>query len=79
MPTNRLIVKQEVATYASVLLDGAHDEGGQDAVLKVRDQLEHVAKFMRTSVDLGNILSDTGYTPDQHRSLVANMFAELGV
>lgn len=78
MPTNRLIVKQEVATYASVLLDGAHDEGGQDAVLKVRDQLEHVAKFMRTSVDLGNILGDKGYTPDQHRSLVVNMFTELG-
>lgn len=78
MPTNRLIVKQEVATYASVLLDAVYDEGGQGAVLKVRDQLEQVAQFMRTSVDLSNILGDTGYTSEQHRSLVANMFTDLG-
>jgi len=78
MPTNRLIVKQEVATYASVLLDAVYDEGGQESVLKVRDQLEQVAQFMRTSVDLGNILGDTGYTSEQHRSLVTNIFTDLG-
>ena len=40
MPTNRLLEKEKVSTYASVLLDSAFEAGGQDAVLEVRDQAE---------------------------------------
>ena len=39
MATNRLVVKEEVAVYASVLFDAAHTAGGQEAVLEVREQM----------------------------------------
>ena len=38
MPPNRLLEKEKVSTYASVLLDSAFEAGGQDSVLEVRDQ-----------------------------------------
>ena len=47
MPTNRQILKEKVATYASVLLDGAYEAGGQDAVLEVRDQAERILRIAR--------------------------------
>ena len=50
MPTNRLIVKEEVAVYAAVLFDGAFEAGGQEAVLEVRDQMVRVAEAMRTNM-----------------------------
>ena len=52
MPTNRLIVKEEVAVYAAVLFDGAFEAGGQEAVLEVRDQMVRVAGAMRTNMEL---------------------------
>lgn len=50
MPTNRQILKEKVATYASVLLDGAYEAGGQDAVLEVRDQAERILQIGRAHV-----------------------------
>lgn len=38
MPTNRLLVKEEVATYTAALLEAAFNEGGQERVLELRDQ-----------------------------------------
>ena len=59
MPTNRLIVKEEVAVYAAVLFDGAFEAGGQEAVLEVRDQMVRVAEAM----------------PEQRGELARNVFA----
>ena len=50
MATNRLVVKEEVAVYASVLFDAAHTAGGQEAVLEVRERID-------TSI-LGGIIMD---------------------
>ena len=52
MPTNRLVVKEEVATYAAVMFDGANQAGGQDAVVEVRDQMEEVLRVMNADMDL---------------------------
>lgn len=75
MPTNRLIVKEEVAVYAAVLFDGAFEAGGRDAVLEVRDQMVRVAESMRTNMELSVALSDPGYTPEQRAELARNVFA----
>ena len=75
MPTNRLIVKEEVAVYAAVLFDGAVEAGGQEAVLEVRDQMVRVAGAMRTNMELSVALSDPGYTPEQRGELARNVFA----
>ena len=75
MPTNRLIVKEEVAVYAAGLCDGAFEAGGQEAVLEVRDQMVRVAGAMRTNMELSVALSDPGYTPEQRGELARNVFA----
>lgn len=75
MPTNRLIVKEEVAVYAAVLFDGAFEAGGRDAVLEVRDQMVRVAESMRTNMELSVALSDPAYTPEQRGELARNVFA----
>ena len=75
MPTNRLIVKEEVAVYAAGLFDGAFEAGGQEAVLEVRDQMVRVAEAMRTNMELSVALSDPGYTPEQRGELARNVFA----
>ena len=60
MPTNRLLEKEKVSTYASVLLDhSAFEAGGQDAVLEVRDQAEQILRIMRSGIDLSGALEDS--------------------
>lgn len=75
MPTNRLVIKEEVATYASVLLDAAAEAGGQDTVLEVRDQAEQIVSFMRSNMDLSSALEDETYTPEQRSELARGVFA----
>ena len=75
MPTNRHVQKEKVATYASVLLDGALAAGGQDAVLAVRDQTERIIRIVRSNMDLSSSLQDSSYTPEQRNSLARNVFA----
>ena len=75
MPTNRQILKETVATSASVLLDGAYEAGGQDAVLEVRDQAERILRIARSNMDLSDALEDSSYTPEQRGQLVRNLFA----
>ena len=76
MPTNRLLEKEKVATYASVLLDSAYEAGGQDAVLEVRDQAEQILRVMRGNIDLSMTLEDVSYTPEQRASLARGIFAD---
>ena len=72
MPTNRQILKEKVATYASVLLDGAYEAGGQDAVLEVRDQAERILRIARSNMDLSDALEDSSYTPEQRGQLAVS-------
>lgn len=78
MPTNRLVVKEEVATYAGVLLDGSYEAGGQDLVLEVRQELEAVTRYLRAGTELSDALADISYTPQQRNAIVRNTFAQSG-
>lgn len=62
--------------YASVLLDGAYEAGGQDAVLEVRDQAERVMRIARSNMDLSSSLEDSSYTPEQRNELARTVFAQ---
>ncbi len=77
MPTNRLVAKETVDTYAQVLLDAANAAGGQDAVLEVRDQLEVVMRALRSNIDLEVALAEKAYAPEQREALVRNVFAGM--
>ena len=77
MPTNRLVAKETVDTYAQVLLDAANAAGGQEAVLEVRDQLEVVTKALRSNIDLQVALAEKAYTSEQREELVRNVFTGM--
>lgn len=74
MPTNRLVQKEKVATYAETLFEAAQAAGGQDAVLEVRDHAEAVFRHIRTNMDLSRALEDAGYTPEQRHQLAQSVF-----
>lgn len=76
MATNRLVVKEEVAVFASVLFDSANEAGGQEAVLAVREQLGEIIRLMRSDLELTLSLSNSDYTPEQRRNLVESVFAD---
>lgn len=76
MPTNRLVVKAEVATYASVLLDSVNEAGGQNAVLEVLEQMKTIVYSLRTNANLVEALNGTAYTPEQRSELAKNIFAD---
>ena len=76
MPNNRLITKEKIAAYASVLLDAANTSGGQDAVLEVREQAEKIVSVMRTNVDLAGALEDAAYMPEQRAQIARAAFAQ---
>ena len=77
MPTNRLLVKEEIATYAGMLLDAAFSEGGQERVLDVRDQLETVLSLYRGNTDLREALTDPAYSPEQRGPTATNEVEEI--
>ena len=76
MATNRLVVKEEVAVYASVLFDAAHTAGGQEAVLEVREQMGEIIRLMRADLELTQSLSNPDFTPAQRKELVEGVFAD---
>ena len=75
MPTNRLVEKEKVVTYAAALLDAANEAGGQEGVLAVRDELGQVVAIMRQNIDLTEALSEVTYSPAQRAELARNVFA----
>ena len=79
MPINRLAVKEEVVTYARVLLDRLCEAGGQDLVLEVHQQLETIVRYLRTGPALTDALADISYTPQQRNAIVSKTFSQLGV
>ena len=76
MPTNRLVVKEQIATYTQLLFEAVKNDGGQDGVLAVRDQLITIVAALRGNADLDSALKDPGFTPEQKANLVRGVFAE---
>jgi F-type H+-transporting ATPase subunit delta len=76
MPNNRLIVKEQIATYANVLFETAQQNGGQSTVLEVREQLKQTLVVMRTSAELREALKDPAYTAEQRAQVARGMFGD---
>lgn len=76
MATNRLVVKEEVAVFASVLFDAANEAGGQEAVLDVREQMGEIIRLMRADMNLEMALNSSEYTAEQRKGLVESVFAD---
>lgn len=74
MPTNRLVVKEQIAAYAQLLFEAVRNDGGQDGVLAVRDQLVEIVAALRGNADLESALKDPGYSPEQKAQLVRGVF-----
>ncbi|WP_261428796.1 ATP synthase F1 subunit delta [Berryella wangjianweii] len=77
MPTNRLIIKKQVAVYASTLFEAAHAAGGPDGVFEVRDQARQVIAAVRQSAELQSVLKDAAYAPEQRSAVLKGVFASL--
>ena len=73
MPHNRLLVKEEIATYAETLFSAASAEG-QERVLAVRDQLEQVVFLYRGNADLRDAFDEIAYTAEQRRIIAQGVF-----
>ena len=73
MPHNRLLVKEEIATYAETLFSAASAEG-QERVLAVRDQLEQVVFLYRGNADLRDAFDEIAYTAEQRRTIAQGVF-----
>lgn len=74
MPTNRLVVKEQIAMYAQTLFDAAYNAGGQDGVLEVRDQAKKIIAAVRENADLQSALKDSSYSPEQRASVARGVF-----
>lgn len=76
MPTNRHIAKAEADLYAQALIDALKNEGGLDAVMLVRSQLEQILAYNRSHVDLTDAMTDMAYTPEERSALIKRVFAD---
>ena len=47
MATNRLIVKEQIATYTSLLFEAVKNEGGSEGVLRLSNEAKQIVAAMR--------------------------------
>lgn len=71
---NRHVINEIIAAYANAALEGAHNMGGRDAVVEVRNQLIQILEFMSTNIKLRLSLDDEVYTPEQRKEIACNVF-----
>ena len=76
MPTNRLVVKEQIATYTQLLFEAAKNDGGQEGVLRICDEANAIVSAIRGNADLDSTLKDPGFTPEQKATLARNVFAQ---
>lgn len=71
---NRHVINEIIAAYANAALECAHNMGGRDAVVEVRNQLIQILEFMSTNIKLRLSLDDEVYTPEQRKEIARNVF-----
>lgn len=76
MPTNRLLVKEQIATYTQVLFEAAKNDGGEMGVLDAVGAAKGMVKAIRGNSDLEGALKDPGYSPEQKAQIVRGVFAD---
>ena len=74
MTTNRLVEKEKAAAYASALLNGAQELGGQDAVMEVRDQALVLLSALRGNADLNEALANESLTGSERFDFAQKLF-----
>ena len=77
MPTNRLLVKEQIATYVELLFEGAKSEGDPEYVLHVCGDAKGMVKALRGNAELEGALKDPGYTPEQKSQIIKGVFGEV--
>ena len=76
MPTNRLVVKEKIATYTELLFEAAKNDGGADGVLEVCDQAKAIVAAVRGNAELESALKDPGYKPEEKAELAREVLAQ---
>lgn len=74
MPTNRLIVQEQIAIYTKLLFEAALNDGGEAAVLSTCIEGKKIAAAIRGNAELDATLKDPGYTPEQKAQIVRAVF-----
>jgi F-type H+-transporting ATPase subunit delta len=74
MPTSRMLAKQVVATYASVLFDAADSAGAVDDVYT---QLDAALRLVRSHAPLRDAMADDSVPGAQRAAMVREVFAGL--
>jgi F-type H+-transporting ATPase subunit delta len=75
MPTNRLLVKEQIATYTQLIFEAANNDGGAEGVLEVCGSAKQMVKAVRGNADLDGALKDPGYSAEQKAQIVRGVFA----
>ena len=75
MPTNRLLVKEQIATYTQLLFEAAKNDGGTEGVLDVCIAAKGMVKAIRGNADLEGAIKDPGYSAEQKAQIVRGVFA----
>lgn len=76
MPTNRHVEQAQALVYASTLVDAAQAEGGLDAVMADRAQLDQIVSYNRSHVELHDFLTDVAYSAAQRKDVVTKVFSD---
>lgn len=71
---NRHVINEIIAAYANTALDAAHNSGGRDVVVEVRNQLIQILDVMATNIKLRLTLDDEGYSPEQRADVARSVF-----
>ncbi|MGN0035310.1 MAG: ATP synthase F1 subunit delta [Coriobacteriales bacterium] len=74
MPTNRNLIKAQVATYAEVLLEAARNEG---RVFEINAQLEEALHTIRGSMELRDALRDSTIPAEARTKIVKGVFKDF--
>ena len=77
MPTNRLLVKEQIATYVNLLFEGARNEGDPEYVLNMCGNAKGMVRALRGNAELEGALKDPGYTPEQKGKIIHGVFDEV--
>ena len=76
MPTNRHIAKAEADLYATTLIEALDNEGGLDAVMNGRVQLDTIVNYSISHKELKEALESPEYTTEQSAQLIKGVFAD---
>ncbi len=76
MSIDRLVAKQVTQIYAETLLYGAQSQGGLEAVLQARDELEQILAYNRSHVELTDAMCNMAYTAEDRRKLIVETFSD---